>query len=623
MLVTRGSNTLYDEFFHAGVNIIRGSNGSGKSTLADFIFFGLGGDLRDWRKSAERAETVTLEVFTPQGALTLRRHPSTDAMRPMAIFFGPMAEALEAPAAAWQVLPYKRPEHGYSFSQVLFRAIGLPEAVSDGSSNITMHQVLRLLYVDQLTPVQRIFRAEGFDTWQTRLAVGDMLAGVGGYDLFDRQIELRDTKKKFDEAKRDYNSLVAVASGYGENILSTHIQNLVRSLTEDRQRLIEAVQKLTVDNGEADTELDEINRVRKEALRTLKKARSNVIQLGDELEILDGEIADAEAFIDHLLRSIEDFDEAKSMFFALGQLDFEFCPACFSRVGEKAVAHCQLCDSPPEKDADDSRALAVKLDLQMQLRESEALQLERRSDQAIKKAKLREGRTALRRAEASVELSQTGLVTGREAAVADLSRKIGFIDSELQSLQRRLDLAERVAAASAKKEDLNAQLLALELAIEGIERGQRNRKHQAYTLISEGTKDLLAEDLEEHSDFGIISHVGFSFADDWISINGEKNRSRSASGMVILKNSFAAALFRASLVDSKFNLPRWMLFDNIEDKGMVEERSHHFQRLLVKMSEEARFPHQIIFTTSKLAPEFEDSEFVVGPRYSKDHKSLR
>ncbi|MGH7021475.1 MAG: ATP-binding protein, partial [Brevundimonas sp.] len=49
MLVTRGSHVLYDEAFHEGVNIIHGSNGSGKSTISDFIFFGLGGDLKDWK----------------------------------------------------------------------------------------------------------------------------------------------------------------------------------------------------------------------------------------------------------------------------------------------------------------------------------------------------------------------------------------------------------------------------------------------------------------------------------------------------------------------------------------------------------------------------------------------
>src|SRR3546814_2940055 len=63
MLITRGANVLYDEPFHAGVNIIHGSNGSGKSTLADFIYFGLGGDLREWKESASRAERVYLQIL--------------------------------------------------------------------------------------------------------------------------------------------------------------------------------------------------------------------------------------------------------------------------------------------------------------------------------------------------------------------------------------------------------------------------------------------------------------------------------------------------------------------------------------------------------------------------------
>src|SRR3546814_15116143 len=136
------------------------SNGSGKSTLADFIYFGLGGDLREWKESASRAERVYLQILTPADTLTLRRDVSTDGLRPMSIYFGDMNNALSSPNDGWQLLGYKRPEHGYSFSQVLFRAIGLPESISDGASNLTMNQLLRFLYVDHLTPVQPTFRAE-------------------------------------------------------------------------------------------------------------------------------------------------------------------------------------------------------------------------------------------------------------------------------------------------------------------------------------------------------------------------------------------------------------------------------------------------------------------------------
>jgi hypothetical protein len=63
-------------------------------------------------------------------------------------------------------------------------------------------------------------------------------------------------------------------------------------------------------------------------------------------------------------------------------------------------------------------------------------------------------------------------------------------------------------------------------------------------------------------------------------------------------------------------------FDNVEDKGMVEEKSWNFQRLLVALSEVATVPHQIIFTTSKIAPELDRPDLVVGRRYERVARSL-
>src|SRR6185437_9437876 len=172
MSVFKGPGTLYSQSFHHGINIIHGDNGSGKSTLMDFIFFGLGGDLSDWKPEAEKAYFVLLEVLAGETLLTLRRDVSNQTGRPMQIYFGGMGEALTAGPTQWRAAPYKREKDNFSFSQVLFRAIGIPEAISEGPSNITMHQILRLIYSDQMTPIQRIFRIESFDPWQTRQAVG-------------------------------------------------------------------------------------------------------------------------------------------------------------------------------------------------------------------------------------------------------------------------------------------------------------------------------------------------------------------------------------------------------------------------------------------------------------------
>ena len=111
--------------------------------------------------------------------------------------------------------------------------------------------------------------------------------------------------------------------------------------------------------------------------------------LEDQIETLAYEVDDAEGFVDHLRQSLRDFEAASETFSVLGHLDFEFCPSCFAPVKEKQKGHCQLCDTPRSKEDDDSRTLAVKLDLQMQLKESLSLQAERVSELAAKKSALR------------------------------------------------------------------------------------------------------------------------------------------------------------------------------------------------------------------------------------------
>lgn len=621
MLVYQASNVLYDERFHHGVNIIHGSNGSGKSTLADFLFFGLGGDLREWKPYASRAEAVMLQLATPQGVLTTRRYVSNDGTRPMDIFFGPMDEALNASTELWQCYPYTRPDHGYSFSQILFRAIGLPEAISDGASNLTMHQILRLLYVDQLTPIQRIFRVDRWDTWQTRQAIGELLAGIGGYELYDRQIQLRETEKKHKDVSTALNNLMAIASGYGEQILVEHIESGILSASTERTELLAAIETLS-DEDDDPAAAQALKVARADALRHFRTSRRRVVDLTDAIETLEYEIADADAFLVHLAESLRDFDDAAATFVALGRLDFAYCPSCFTPVRTKQEGHCQLCDERQDHGAQDSRTLAVRLDLQMQLRESTALQEDRRNELATMTARLRIAKLELRRASTSIEVSRTGPATKREANIAELSRKVGFIDSQLEVLQKRLELGRKIRLLSKQKEDLNNDVSRLRNEVEAIARSQDQRKRTAYTLISSEAKALLDDDLAEHSDFDTVDYVNFDFADDWIAINNDKNRAGSASGMVVLKNSFAAATLFASLVDLKFGLPRWMLFDNVEDKGMVEERSWNFQRLLVKRSAENKALHQIIFTTSKIAPELEESDLVVGRKYTKAAPSL-
>src|SRR5215475_2386660 len=103
-------------------------------------------------------------------------------------------------------------------------------------------------------------------------------------------------------------------------------------------------------------------------------------------------------------------------------------------------------------------------------------------------------------------------------------------------------------------------------------------------------------------------------------VDGKMNFAESSN--VVLKNSAILSLFLGACYDLEFWHPKFLLMDNIEDKGMEQERSHNYQRLIVEESKKVKFQHQIIFTTSMMNPELENKGLTVGPKYTRQNKTL-
>jgi len=163
LVIKRDDEIAYDENFHAGVNVIRGENSSGKSTIMNFLFYGLGGDLSDWSDFALKCTHCWLEAEFNDEPATLRREINENSMSPMEIFGGRYDDAINAPIEAWRKYPYRRSPNIENFSQALFRLLEMPDVATEDTGNITMHQVMRLLYADQLSPIDEIFKQEGQD----------------------------------------------------------------------------------------------------------------------------------------------------------------------------------------------------------------------------------------------------------------------------------------------------------------------------------------------------------------------------------------------------------------------------------------------------------------------------
>jgi hypothetical protein len=264
------------------------------------------------------------------------------------------------------------------------------------------------------------------------------------------------------------------------------------------------------------------NLIGKRPLAFVTHSLGGFSRLNSKIKTLEFEMADSEKFIRHITRMLQEIDKSTVTYEELGGIHFQYCPACFSTTeSESDPTHCHLCKTTLDDSERASRSLAVKIDLQMQLRESQQLQEERRI---------------------------------------------------------------------------------------------------AYTLIADNVVGLLRRDTGDQDAFVDAKSFDFSFGNDTMSVDGKSNF--AASSLVILKNSFHLGLLLSSLQDKQFLLPRFMMFDNIEDKGMVPNRSWNFQRLICSASAASKVLHQIIFTTSMLAPELEGSALVVGPAYSQQNRTL-
>lgn len=191
LIVTSNGSSVYDEKFHTGLNIIRGINGTGKTTIADFIFYGLGGENINWKDEALLCDYVFCEIFVSGVIWTTRRIVEPEGKVGSDIFEGSYETAISSPNK-WKHYPMARREAGKnSYSQLLFSQLGIPE-VKEEQDNLTIHKILRALYIDQASPMQFLMYADTWDTAIIRAMIGDVLFGVYSPALFEAMVKIRE-----------------------------------------------------------------------------------------------------------------------------------------------------------------------------------------------------------------------------------------------------------------------------------------------------------------------------------------------------------------------------------------------------------------------------------------------
>ncbi len=175
--------------FHNGLNVIHGSNGSGKTSVIQLLAYVLGATVYNWKEEAGSCDYVIAEIYANESTITIGREIK-ESSASMNFFFGDYSESLKNGKAGWFNYPYSISPSRESFSQKLFEILNIPEAKSDGINNLTMHQILRLIYNNQSSPATSIFNDEPFDSAIKREFVSNYLLGLYDDNLYSNKLEL-------------------------------------------------------------------------------------------------------------------------------------------------------------------------------------------------------------------------------------------------------------------------------------------------------------------------------------------------------------------------------------------------------------------------------------------------
>lgn len=622
-VLTEDGKVAYDEYFHRGVNIIRGENSSGKSTITHLLFYGLGGDYTHFVAEARHCSQVMVEVSLSKATLTLARRINKDetgrvlSQQPMTIYWGSLDEAL-ADKCHSETHGYQSTANRRSFSEVLFQILGIP--IVQGDNNITMHQLLRLLYIDQESPTSSLFLYEPYDEKTTRETVADLLLGVFDDKLYEAKRKLKKLEEELSEVKSDLRVFGRILNKQQRS--PEYIQGEIDRKNKEIDELDSQIMQLRRGEKLEKTPVPLTEKLKQEVI-SLERASK---EIEDNIVDLDYDIQDTQLFIDEIVRKQIALNHSESTRQILGTLKLEYCPECLSPLPqETSEGVCHLCHQKVESQNGVTQARRLVQELEFQKEESENILKDDKTQLMQAQAKKKSLKAQLRDARKQLDVQLGKGSSSVAEKIEDLNFKKGEIKGELLQYYTMLENAERYAQYLESKKQLESEIKTTEKAINERMVKQEARRELVMKKIQEHGVYFLTHDEDRQRNF--IGATPSDFTIDFtnnIFFLRDRNYKYSASSTFFLKLVARFSIFFASLDVASMRYPRFIFADNMEDKGIEIERAQKFQKTLIdSLKKYDTDSYQVIYTTSYITDELDHSDYVVGEHYNMQHKSLK
>lgn len=629
VVIALNGSVAYDELFHKGVNIIRGDNSSGKSTISNFIFFVLGGDFLDFVPEAKLCSEVYAETQMNGAVVTIKRPIELDengkvrTRLPMYFFWGSYNEARNPlPDKNWQKFGYNTYSTTKSFSNVIFDNLDIP--LVKGDSNITFHQLLRLMYVDQESPTSSLFYYEPFDSQITRETTSELLLGIYDDELYQNRRHLIEVLKDIDDTKSEIR---ATKSFFADPLLliPSNIEVMIENVQIEISEIESQIIRLQQSENAAKIKSNDF---RYEQLSAeIAKQREVVVNLRNQYSDLNNEITDNDFFIASLNEKLKALKNSLLTREFLNNFPIHYCPECLTEIkssGEKANENsCKLCKEKIDSSYGVTQGRRMEQEISFQISESNSVQKLLKNELQILTPKLKKEYRQLEGLQQQFDLELANVQTSKQEKISSLYVQKGFAEGLIAQYRTMLENAEKYQNLLTKRDNLIKEKDSIEAFISKAEKNQDVLRYKIDNKIKEEAIYLLNNDLHRQDEFKSANEFHIDYSNN-IAFLASKYSRYSASSNFYLKITARFSIFLASLSIPEMRYPRFILADNMEDKGIEEKRAQNFQKILIeRLKSFDRNTYQVIYTTSYISEDLNNSDLVVGEYHTTNHRTLK
>lgn len=616
LIIKQNKNIVYDEFFHKGVNFIIGSNGSGKTTIIESIIHVLGGDVINKKHEFSNCTNVFVQLNINGNTYVFKRDITNDNSKPpLEIFEGSYDLAQQSFASQWQKYPLRRSNNQKSFSEMIFTLLGFPEVKLENSQNITINSILRLLYEDQQATTNKIFKDADYpvERGDTRQAISDVLLNIDDFDLLDLKTQLNNKNNEYTELNGQLKQIHEILGSVDIDTSLSFLKQQKESLEKEKEFLIQKInsypQITTDDVQQSEESFNEIQ-------RELCNVKNEIHQTEINKKSIEFDLEDSKEFLESLNVKIDAMSASTEISKYFGAVDFSFCPSCLHPLENVDVdsKKCPLCKENIDSNSLAPGFLKMMNEINFQKKETERIIASREAKLISLRKKLSELQTTLENLKDKYKIYIIQISPIDAQKRLDLER-IGYLSSQIDSFAQKESYANKVATISDKREKLGIEISKLEEKIKTLESNKQSRKDAVYKAINDNTLNLIHND--PSNELNNVEHIAFDFKRDELSTPNKT--SPAASTSCYLKNAFFFSIFLTSL-DKKLEVryPRFIILDNVEDKGLETNRIQQFHKDVILASQNSDIEHQIIITARSevVSDEIRNSDMVVGEEYS-------